>query len=52
MVTMGTVALMACGGNEKPPLTPDGVDPLLERQDSDAAALPPNLELPRSVNLK
>jgi hypothetical protein len=34
------VALAACGGNDKPPLTPDNLDPSVENADGGAPTTP------------
>jgi hypothetical protein len=38
--TVVGVGMVACGGNDKPPLTPDGVDPALEGADAGAPVAP------------
>ena len=42
-VGLGAIGLAACGGNDKPPLTPDTVEPPTDLQD---AAAPPTAPAP------
>lgn len=37
----GVLGLGACGGNDKPPLTPDTVEPTLDTPEAGAPATPP-----------
>jgi len=41
VVALGSAAVVACGGNDKPPLTPDLVEPVNPPDAPDAAPPPP-----------
>jgi hypothetical protein len=38
---LAAFGVVACGGNDKPPLTPDGIEPTLEASEAGAPATPP-----------
>lgn len=38
--TVGPLALVACGGNDKPPLTPDSLEPSAESAEAGAPSTP------------
>jgi hypothetical protein len=37
---VGPLALVACGGNDKPPLTPDSLEPSAENAEAGASSAP------------
>lgn len=38
--SVGVLVLPACGGNDKPPLTPDNLEPSVENPEAGAAPAP------------